>query len=302
MGQTFWSKRAAAGLAIWAVLVSLARPGVARAGEAEGTPTEELRKLMTDALDTARRSDQAKLEEIAHGLMIPNYETWLKATFGEQDGAKMAASYKAEFDRQEKWLPTLFTRLAKQEGEWLVEEVREPRIPGEDRCEQALLKATKKGAVFYSVTHQMVLNGGMKVGSSAGYFTLVEGQYRRLDCLGLGLGTPGGVATGRPWSGPVRIGGMIQSARLLRHVEPVYPEEARKQRIYGTVRLHVILAKDGTVEHLDAVSGHPLLLQAALDAVRQWRYQPTLLNGQPVEVDTVVDVTFALNEAPAPNH
>jgi protein TonB len=76
----------------------------------------------------------------------------------------------------------------------------------------------------------------------------------------------------------------------------VYPPLARQTRISGTVRLHAIIAKDGTVQQLEVLSGHPLLVQAALDAVRQWRYQPTLLNGEPVEVDTTVDVIFSLNQ------
>jgi len=60
--------------------------------------------------------------------------------------------------------------------------------------------------------------------------------------------------------------------------------------------LHAIISKDGTIKELEVVSGHPLLQQAALDAVRQWRYQPTLLNGEPVEVDTTIDVIFSLNQ------
>jgi protein TonB len=79
-------------------------------------------------------------------------------------------------------------------------------------------------------------------------------------------------------------------------VTPVYPPLARQTRISGTVRLHAIIAKDGTVQQLEVLSGHPLLVQSALDAVRQWRYQPTLLNGEPVEVDTTVDVIFSLNQ------
>jgi len=62
------------------------------------------------------------------------------------------------------------------------------------------------------------------------------------------------------------------------------------------VRLHAIIAKDGSILQLEVISGHPLLIQAALDAVRQWKYEPTLLNGQPVEVDTTIDVLFQLNK------
>jgi protein TonB len=78
-------------------------------------------------------------------------------------------------------------------------------------------------------------------------------------------------------------------------VQPVYPEEARSTRISGTVRLHVIIGREGRMKSLEIISGHPLLQQAALDAVRQWTYRPTLLNGEPVEIDTTIDVIFSLN-------
>jgi protein TonB len=83
---------------------------------------------------------------------------------------------------------------------------------------------------------------------------------------------------------------------LINRVTPVYPPLARQTRISGTVRLHALIAKDGTVQQLEVMSGHPLLVQAALDAVKQWRYRPTLLNGEPVEVDTTIDVIFTLNQ------
>ena len=97
-------------------------------------------------------------------------------------------------------------------------------------------------------------------------------------------------------TGPVRVGGNVQAARILNRVNPTYPALARQTRISGTVRLHAIISKDGTIQQLEVMSGHPLLQQAALDAVRQWRYQPTLLNGEPVEVDTTIDVIFSLNQ------
>jgi len=91
-----------------------------------------------------------------------------------------------------------------------------------------------------------------------------------------------------------RVGGAVQAAKLVNRVQPVYPPLARQTRISGTVKLHAIIGKDGSVQQLQVVSGHPLLVQAALDAVKQWRYQPTLLNGEPVEVDTEIDVIFSL--------
>ncbi len=92
----------------------------------------------------------------------------------------------------------------------------------------------------------------------------------------------------------ITVGGNVQAAHLVNRVQPTYPPLARQTRISGTVKLHAIIGKDGTVQQLQVVSGHPLLVQSALDAVRQWRYQPTLLNGDPVEVDTEIDVIFSL--------
>ena len=77
---------------------------------------------------------------------------------------------------------------------------------------------------------------------------------------------------------------------------PVYPPLAKQARIQGVVRLDAIIGKDGTMKDLRAASGHPLLVPAALEAVRQWVYKPTLLNGNPVEVVTVVDVNFTLSQ------
>jgi len=92
----------------------------------------------------------------------------------------------------------------------------------------------------------------------------------------------------------IRVGGQVQAARVISQPKPGYPPLAKQARIQGTVRLQAIIAKDGTVQELQVLSGHPLLVQAAQDVVRQWRYQPTLLNGEPVEVVTTIDVIFTL--------
>jgi len=108
--------------------------------------------------------------------------------------------------------------------------------------------------------------------------------------LGLGPAPP------KPVQSRIKVGGNVTAAKIINRTAPNYPALARQTRISGTVRLHAIIAKDGTVQQLEVLSGHPLLVQAALDAVRQWRDQPTLLNGEPVEVDTTVDVIFSLNQ------
>jgi protein TonB len=95
---------------------------------------------------------------------------------------------------------------------------------------------------------------------------------------------------------PLRVGGKVQAAKIVHQVTPVYPPLARQARISGIVRLEAVISRSGLIESLQVMSGHPLLTQAALDAVRQWVYQPTLLNTVPVEVLTQIDVNFKLAE------
>ncbi|HEY4579718.1 MAG TPA: energy transducer TonB [Candidatus Acidoferrales bacterium] len=142
-----------------------------------------------------------------------------------------------------------------------------------------------------------------------------EEQPPDMGAVGVVGGVPGGIPGGqsggvlggiiggvvsslppppKPVQSRIHQGGNVQQAKLVNMVRPVYPPLAKQARISGTVRLHAIIAKDGSVIQLEIVQGHPLLVQSALDAVRQWRYQPTLLNGEPVEVDTTVDVVFSL--------
>lgn len=103
-----------------------------------------------------------------------------------------------------------------------------------------------------------------------------------------------------PAAGPgpnrIRVGGNVQQAKLVSQVRPVYPPEAKAQRIQGQVTLQAVIDKDGTVANLVVLSGDPMLVPASMEAVRQWRYQTTLLNGDPVEVVTQIDVNFTLSQ------
>ena len=94
----------------------------------------------------------------------------------------------------------------------------------------------------------------------------------------------------------IRVGGNVQSAKLVRQPKPVYPPLARQARIQGQVKFTAVIGNDGTIQNLQLISGHPLLVQSAQDAVRQWVYQPTLLNGEPVQVITQIDVNFTLTQ------
>jgi protein TonB len=89
---------------------------------------------------------------------------------------------------------------------------------------------------------------------------------------------------------------VLESARLIHSPRPDYPPLAKMAHVQGTVRLEAIIGTDGRIQNLKVIGGHPLLVNATLQAVVQWRYQPTLLNGEPVEVQTEIDVNFRLGE------
>ena len=87
----------------------------------------------------------------------------------------------------------------------------------------------------------------------------------------------------------------LLAGSLVRRVQPAYPALARSARIQGTVVLSAVISKAGTMENLRVVSGHPLLVAAAMEAVSQWRYRPYILNHEPIEVETQIIVSFSLS-------
>jgi periplasmic protein TonB len=96
-----------------------------------------------------------------------------------------------------------------------------------------------------------------------------------------------------PTVAPLRVSRMSEG-NLIRKVQPAYPALARTARIQGTVVLQAVISKQGAIENLKVLSGHPMLVQAAIEAVSQWRYRPYILNNEPVEVETQITVNFSL--------
>jgi protein TonB len=132
---------------------------------------------------------------------------------------------------------------------------------------------------------------------------------------GIAGGVPGGVAGGQiggvvggvvgsvgnympskpPSPQRVRVSQGVTQGLLVKKVEPQYPPIARQARVQGSVVLQALIAKDGSIQHLQATSGSPLLVSAAIQAVQQWKYKPYVLNGQPVEIETTITVNFHLS-------
>src|ERR1700686_3413350 len=115
-------------------------------------------------------------------------------------------------------------------------------------------------------------------------------------------GVIGGIISSTPVAVPkvatpqrVRVSSGVSSGLLVRKVQPNYPPLARQARIQGSVLLQAEISKDGTIENLHLIIGHPMLAPAAIEAVKQWKYKPYILNGEPVEVETQITVNFTLS-------
>jgi len=140
--------------------------------------------------------------------------------------------------------------------------------------------------------------------------TAPDEEVQRPDGAGVPGGVPGGVPNGpndlitqlipnspalpRAVVQKVRVSSGVAQGLLVHEVKPQYPPLARQARIQGTVVLQAVIGKDGTVQNLRVVSGHPMLTRGAIEAVKQWRYKPYYLNGEPIEVDTQISVNFTL--------
>jgi protein TonB len=124
---------------------------------------------------------------------------------------------------------------------------------------------------------------GMGNGSSGG----VAGM------AGLGIGNaPSVVARPAPRTGPIKVSQGVIAGLAISQPSPIYPPIAKAAHVQGTVILHAMISKNGTIEDLKVISGPPMLTGSALDAVRRWRYKPYILNGDPTEVETTINVNF----------
>jgi TonB family protein len=189
---------------------------------------------------------------------------------------------------------------------------------GDAAARSADLKAADDWASKFTVTNQA--NRGKSIGGSVLSFTIPPSQLppspqppsANAHSSSQAGGVTGGVigtiiGSAAPAVAPdpataqrVQVAGFVTEGLLLTQVQPIYPPLARKARIQGTVVLKAVINKDGSIESLTVVTGHPFLAPAAIDAVKQWQYRPYLLNGYPVEVDTEILVNFSLSAKDPP--
>jgi TonB family protein len=252
-----------------------------------------LSSLQNAVIDSVSSKKTDELDAELRAMQIPDFEKWFAATFGPENGAKMAAIYSESLTKWQSRLRDTFLTGTEPGGQVTASTAyggpQPQSVPFAELVDKAIRNSLKRPATFYLVRSAgKSAKTGDPYAVPFGYATLVDGGYRVI---------PENVMRALPDMPALRLrqGGAVTVANLINKVQPVYPAEAKKQRVSGNVRLHVVIGRDGSVAFVEALSGDPLLQGAAIDAVRQWRYRPTTLQGEPVEIDTSIDVIFSLN-------
>jgi TonB family protein len=177
-------------------------------------------------------------------------------------------------------------RRAKWQGAVLLQlVVDENGIPLDIKVVRSLGLGLDQKAI--EAVQQWRFKPGLKDGKPVPVVATIEVNFRLAQ-------SPETISAAAPASRPVAVGGAVMDSRVVQRVAPVYPPNARTARVQGAVQLSVTVGPDGRVQDVQPLSGPALLTQAAIQAVAQWVYQPFLLNGQPVTVQTTANVNFVL--------
>jgi TonB family protein len=233
--------------------------------------SEGLRQLLNDMLVATKSEDHSELLSMIQETEIPNYQRWFTSNFGQEKGESWARPYGRWLGKNEKEFQELLVKLAHMDGEFATEKLDSAKRydlfngPLDEYLASWKRPAAPKGEELVSIGNFFFVEGKFRWDTTAQYF---------------------------PFQKPSTAS--FVPAKLIKKVQPGYPAEAEEKRIEGTVKLHVVVKKDGSVFVQSVAEGDPILSPAAIEAVRQWRYEPTQLNGQAIDVETTIDVVFAL--------
>jgi protein TonB len=250
-----------------------------------------------------RVNDPSRAGELLQSMVLPHPRAWYTQVFGEHTAANEGAQYESIASGLTLELATTFVN-AHQDHMTEVSAVRFDNSCDDNAGDttfgilQARLDPVPlyelrliNGKQFRRLFPFAYVDGGFRFILSPKMEEFVESRSRNL---------PTGASADSKESGDqsrgsrIQVGGSVVAARAISKTAPEYPEVARNEHLQGTVKLHAIIGIDGKIKSLNVIKGYCSLAAASLDAVRKWRYQPTLVNGQPVEVDTTIDVIFQL--------
>jgi TonB family protein len=217
-------------------------------------------------------------------LEIPDRVAWFTKEFGPVEGPRFEAKYQALIQQPSGAIRAHF-EYALKGGRTNVEvRVLRGTADAKSALSRAILDAMVQPLPLYSAAGTSPTE---QFPASIGDFVYVDGGFRFVDPQLFQA-----LSTAPPLR--IRVSGDVAVKSLDHKIAPIYPDEARTKHVQGTVVLHVIIGTDGSIRQIEPVSGDPVLVEAATVAVRQWKYKPTLLDSNPVEVDTIVKIDFHL--------
>lgn len=242
-----------------------------------------LKNLIDDIFGAMKSGEKDLTSSYFAGLEIPDRAAWFTKAFGPVEGPRLEGKYEVLLRQPSGEIRAHF-EYALKDGR-TNPEVHVLRDPSANqRMIRAILDAMAQPFMVFTATGT---SPTQQYGASIGDFVYVDGAFRFVDpqvFLALSTAPPA----------RIRVSGDMALKSLDHKVAPRYPDEARANRVQGTVVLHVVIGTDGSIKETEAVSGDPALVNAATAAVQQWKYKPTLLNGELVEVDTIVKLDFRL--------
>ncbi len=253
-------------------------PSLAGSPAAPEDAEPALKTLAEDLLAAARAGDTARLAPLIDNLRLPDHQAWFERAFGRDEGAAQAAKYSRFLEQFETSLGQRFAALATQTGlEVGVERVDVP--PDSETVEE--LPPPRLPLALFAVT---LRKPGTDFAPRLAWFVHSAGAWRFAGRMR--------ASTAPPMQ--IRVASAVQELKLTNRVAPAYPAQQPGEPVEGKVVLEAIIAADGRIKELRVLSGHPALVAATVAAVQQWRYQPTLLDGEPAEVITTISVLFRL--------
>ncbi|MHB8755050.1 MAG: energy transducer TonB [Candidatus Acidiferrales bacterium] len=274
-------------------------PTAESAAETYPNTPEGLRSLIQQILQAARVKDRITENELIHSLLISDNSTWFTDEYGPGFGASLAAAYHREMPNLEDEIRSVYEGNAKRG--WTNPEILQYTDPEKvDSPIDAFLNCMDQIVPLYATAFQgdtprfyvsLKIGGKAKpasLGDLNGYFIYDRGGFRFV---------PSDVLLKLPSGRPVRLqlDMNIMRSKIIKEVQVQIPQKAIARHISGTAIVEVVLDVNGNIKEAKAVQGDPILSAALMDAVKQWRFAPTTLDGDPVEVDLQIPFTFEIH-------
>lgn len=260
--------------------------------------TRGLEKLLNDMMKLTKDGDNQPLQAYAKSLELKDPDAWFKSVFGNGLGALYLEASEQSRSATETIVPSTLAGFLKNKMTSIeVHKFEGSCDKNATEKEYPLLLRRDQAIPLYDARFR---GGASNMEFIWAYFAYVGEGFRYVGILPAYPVVPSkkkNTTDASQSAAPaerIHLSGNVQAARLIHQVAPTYPEDARREHIQGKVVIHAIIAKDGSIRDASVIEGVCVLAEPALAAVKNWRYQTTMFNGAPVEVDTTISVVFTL--------